>query len=129
MMYLLKLLNIEIRKVLFEGKSSETFDALKNEFIDKTSSYDKIDVLKKDLSDELQSVDSENGKLFIELSDLFIQRKSLFDKIEEREYFLNKVCNDEWNIQQDAGRTIKEAESVLIPKFPDWSKIIPCVSS
>ena len=50
--------------------------------------------------------------------------KDIFDKIEEREYFLNEVCNDEWNIQQDAGRTIKEAEAVLIPQFPQYEKQI-----
>ena len=50
--------------------------------------------------------------------------KDIFDKNEEREYFLSKVCNDEWNIQQDAGRTIKEAEAVLIPKFPHYKKQI-----
>tara|TARA_B100000787_G_scaffold169115_1_gene159419 strand:+ start:1226 stop:1819 length:594 start_codon:yes stop_codon:yes gene_type:complete len=50
--------------------------------------------------------------------------KDIFDKIEEREYFLNEVCNDKWNIQQDAGRTIKEAESILIPKFPHYEKEI-----
>ena len=50
--------------------------------------------------------------------------KDIFDKVEEREYFLNEVCNDEWNIQQDAGRTIKEAEAVLIPKFPQYEKQI-----
>jgi 2-haloacid dehalogenase len=50
--------------------------------------------------------------------------KDIFDKTEERKYFLNEVCNDEWNIQQDAGRTIKEAESVLIPKFPHYEKQI-----
>ena len=48
----------------------------------------------------------------------------IFDKAEEREYFLTEVCNDEWNIQQDAGRTIKEAEAVLIPKFPQYEKQI-----
>ena len=50
--------------------------------------------------------------------------KDIFDKNEEREYFLSKVCNDEWNIQQDAGRTIKEAEAILIPKFPHYEKQI-----
>ena len=50
--------------------------------------------------------------------------KDIFDKDEEREYFLTEVCNDEWNIQQDAGRTIKEAEAVLIPKFPQYEKQI-----
>ena len=55
---------------------------------------------------------------------LFDSFKDIFDKVEEREYFLNEVCNDEWNIQQDAGRTIKEAEAVLIPKFPQYEKQI-----
>ena len=50
--------------------------------------------------------------------------KDIFYKNEEREYFLSNVCNDEWNIQQDAGRTIKEAEAVLIPKFPHYEKQI-----
>ena len=50
--------------------------------------------------------------------------KDIFDTVEERQYFLTEVCNDEWNIQQDAGRTIKEAEAVLIPKFPQYEKQI-----
>ena len=50
--------------------------------------------------------------------------KDIFDKNEEREYFLNEVCNAQWNIQQDAGRTIKEAEDILIPKFPHYEKQI-----
>jgi len=50
--------------------------------------------------------------------------KDIFNKVEEREYFLTEVCNDAWNTQQDAGRTIKEAEAVLIPKFPQYEKQI-----
>ena len=50
--------------------------------------------------------------------------KDIFNNVEEREYFLTEVCNDDWNIQQDAGRTIKEAEAVLIPKFPQYEKEI-----
>ena len=50
--------------------------------------------------------------------------KDIFEKDDERKYFLTEVCNDEWNIQQDAGRTIKEAESVLIPKFPQYEEEI-----
>ena len=50
--------------------------------------------------------------------------KDIFDTIDERKYFLTEVCSDEWNIKQDAGRTIKEAESELIPKFPHYEKEI-----
>ena len=50
--------------------------------------------------------------------------KNVFDDDEERKYFLNKVCNDQWNLQQDAGRSIAEAELELIPKFPHYENKI-----
>ena len=50
--------------------------------------------------------------------------KDIFVKDDERKYFLNEVCNDQWNIQQDAGRTIEEAEIELIPKFPHYENEI-----
>ncbi len=50
--------------------------------------------------------------------------KNVFDDDEERKYFLTKVCNDQWNLQQDAGRSIAEAELELIPKFPHYENQI-----
>ena len=50
--------------------------------------------------------------------------KNIFDTVDERKYFLTEVCSDEWNVKQDAGRTIEEAESELIPKFPYYEKEI-----
>ena len=50
--------------------------------------------------------------------------KDIFDTVDERNYFLTQVCNDEWNVKQDAGRTIEEAESELIPKFPQYEREI-----
>jgi len=50
--------------------------------------------------------------------------KEIFDTVDETKYFLNEVCNDEWNVKQDAGRTIEEAESELIPKFPQYEREI-----
>ena len=50
--------------------------------------------------------------------------KNVFENIEEREFFLAEVCNDHWNVQQDAGRSIAEAELELIPKFPHYEKEI-----
>ena len=50
--------------------------------------------------------------------------KGIFDTEDESKYFLTEVCSDEWNIKQDAGRTIEEAESELIPKFPHYEREI-----
>ena len=38
--------------------------------------------------------------------------KDVFSNINEMEHFLSEICNDKWNIQQDAGRTIEEANSI-----------------
>ena len=46
--------------------------------------------------------------------------KHIFDKEDERKFFLTQICNDEWNIQQDAGRLIKDAETDLIKNYPDY---------
>ena len=50
--------------------------------------------------------------------------KNVFEIIEEREFFLAEVCNDHWNVQQDAARSIAAAELELIPKFPHYEKEI-----
>ena len=49
---------------------------------------------------------------------------NIFEESKERDFFLNKICNDAWNIQQDAGRSIAQAELELIPKFPKYESQI-----
>ena len=39
-------------------------------------------------------------------------------------WFLNNVCTIEWNEEQDAGRTITEANALKIVEFPDYEKYI-----
>ncbi len=45
--------------------------------------------------------------------------KDVFKNQDEKDNFLNNVCNDQWNIKQDAGRLIRDAENELIKKFPN----------
>ena len=40
------------------------------------------------------------------------------------EHFLATVCTPEWNVKQDAGRSIAEAEAELIARFPDKAHLI-----
>ena len=50
--------------------------------------------------------------------------ENIFESEEETRYFLDNICNDEWNIKQDKGRLIKEAENELILKYPKYTKEI-----
>ncbi len=46
--------------------------------------------------------------------------KDVFPEPDERKNFLDNICNDEWNIKQDAGRLISDAEVELINNFPEY---------
>ena len=50
--------------------------------------------------------------------------QSIFSTKKEMDYFLTNICNNEWNIKQDKGRLIKEAEIELINQFPNYTKEI-----
>ena len=50
--------------------------------------------------------------------------QSYFSSKDEMDFFLTNVCSDEWNVLQDRGRLIKDAEYELIKKFPQYTKEI-----
>jgi 2-haloacid dehalogenase len=50
--------------------------------------------------------------------------KDYFKDDEKMEYFLKNVATDEWNSEQDRGRTTKEGTEIQTAKHPDWEKEI-----
>ena len=50
--------------------------------------------------------------------------KNHFKDDEKMEYFLKYIAVDEWNIEQDRGRSLAEGTEILFAKFPDWEKDI-----
>jgi 2-haloacid dehalogenase len=52
----------------------------------------------------------------------------LFDKVfskkEEKDYFFQNVCTDDWHAQQDAGRSTEEATEELVKQHPKWEHAI-----
>lgn len=48
----------------------------------------------------------------------------LFENKDDMEYFLSEVCNDYWNLQQDAGRPINEATKLLVLQHPQYEEMI-----
>jgi 2-haloacid dehalogenase len=50
--------------------------------------------------------------------------KNHFQDPNEMEYFLLNICTEEWNIEQDRGRSLAEATLELQNKFPEHSAAI-----
>src|SRR3954454_3398661 len=63
------------------------------------------------------------GGVLIDWNPQYLFRKIFTDE-SEMESFLSAVCTPEWNEEQDAGRTLKEATEDLVQKFPGYEEPI-----
>ena len=50
--------------------------------------------------------------------------KDHFKDDEKMEHFLKNIATDEWNAEQDRGRTLEEGTEVQVAKHPEWEKEI-----
>jgi 2-haloacid dehalogenase len=50
--------------------------------------------------------------------------KTIFNDEEKMEWFLKNICTNEWNIEQDRGRSLKEGTEILKEKFAEHIELI-----
>ena len=48
----------------------------------------------------------------------------IFDKQEDKRWFFDNVCTHDWNMQQDAGRPLKEATEEKVNEWPQFESQI-----
>ena len=48
--------------------------------------------------------------------------KDYFNDDEKMEYFLKNIATDEWNIEQDRGRSLADRTDFQVEKHPEWEK-------
>lgn len=58
------------------------------------------------------------GGVLIDWNPRYLYR-NIFNTEEEITWFLENICTPEWNEQQDAGRSFKEATQELLNQFPE----------
>ena len=63
------------------------------------------------------------GGVLIDWNPRYLYRE-LIDDEAVMEDFLDRVCNQAWSVQQDAGRSTAEATAVLVQEFPEHSDLI-----
>ncbi|RYZ18980.1 MAG: HAD family phosphatase [Chitinophagaceae bacterium] len=63
------------------------------------------------------------GGVLIDWNPAYVFDKLIEDE-EKRKHFFANICTSEWNEEQDAGRTIKEATDILVDQHPEWQEYI-----
>ncbi|MQQ99416.1 HAD family hydrolase [Glaciimonas soli] len=72
---------------------------------------------------KINTVVFDLGGVLVDWNPEYLYR-SIFPSEEERRWFLSTVCTQDWNLQQDAGRSLQEGTAVLLQKFPDHETAI-----
>jgi 2-haloacid dehalogenase len=63
------------------------------------------------------------GGVFIDWNPTHLFNRLLPDP-EKRAYFLQAVCTNEWNAEQDGGRSLQQGTAVLVAQHPQWQPYI-----
>ena len=64
------------------------------------------------------------GGVLIDWNPRYVFHSTYFEKPEQLEFFLDKVCTPEWNETQDAGYPIAKATEEKVAEFPEWEHAI-----
>lgn len=72
---------------------------------------------------ETKTIIFDLGAVLIDWNPRYLYRK-IFQEESRMEWFLANVCTPDWNEEQDAGRSFREATSFLISQHPEWEKEI-----
>ncbi len=71
----------------------------------------------------IKNVVFDFGGVLIDWNPRYLYQE-FFDDSDQMEWFLSNICTQEWNVQQDAGRTIKEATETLVKRYPEYESLI-----
>ena len=63
------------------------------------------------------------GGVLIDWNPKYLYKK-IFDDEAEMQDFLDKICTNDWNEEQDEGRTIEEGTKLLVQQFPEHAENI-----
>ena len=72
---------------------------------------------------QIKSIIFDFGGVLIDWNPRYMYRDE-FEEISEMEHFLKEVCTDDWNLQQDKGRTLAEGTRILQDEFPGHAEKI-----
>lgn len=63
------------------------------------------------------------GGVLIDWNPAYVFDKLIQDE-KKRKQFFAEICTSEWNEEQDAGRSLKEATQLLVDQHPEWQEYI-----
>jgi 2-haloacid dehalogenase len=67
----------------------------------------------------LDTIIFDLGGVLIDWNPEYVFR-SVIPDAEKRRFFFENICTHDWNVEQDAGRTLEEGTELLVAEHPEW---------
>jgi len=64
------------------------------------------------------------GGVLIDWNPEYVYREVFNGDQQKVDWFLNTICTHEWNVEQDAGRSIQKATELLVAQYPEYEEWI-----
>jgi 2-haloacid dehalogenase len=72
---------------------------------------------------EIENIIFDIGGVLINWNPRYLYKDHFKDE-KEMEHFLKNICTDEWNLEQDKGRSLSDGTIFLQNKFPEFHSMI-----
>lgn len=72
---------------------------------------------------KIKNIIFDFGGVLVDWNPTYLYSKE-FDNKTEMNHFLEHICTPEWNLQQDAGRSLAEATAILQKEYPEHKELI-----
>ena len=73
---------------------------------------------------EIETIIFDLGGVLIDGNPKYLYRKVFNGDEEKVDWFLNNICTSDWNLEHDAGRTLKEGTQLLLDQYPEYEDLI-----
>ena len=72
------------------------------------------------MKNNIDTIVFDLGGVLIDWNPEYVYRDVFNGDQEKVDWFLNNICTSEWNVKQDAGRTLSEATELLVDQYPEY---------
>ena len=75
---------------------------------------------------KIETIIFDLGGVLIDWNPKYVYREIFNGDEKKVDWFLDNICTSDWNVEQDAGRTFKDATELLIsqhPQYEQWIRI------
>jgi len=76
------------------------------------------------VNNKIDTIIFDLGGVLIDWNPEYVYQDVFNGDQEKIDWFLSNICTSDWNVEQDAGRTLKDGTEILVKQYPEYEKWI-----